>query len=195
MDSTTTSTGTPSAATSGAVTLNKSSFSKLKVGDYLSETQYYTVKELSGNFAKLSNERGFEFRVQHNVIEEGMYTSNQYDEEKKVNRTQLVEILENSKNHIFQVNFNKKPTDATVNEKLSQVSVGTFSDKGLLKKLARELLVGEERTLIGYLASTEPKMGRSKVVDLEVEKGKHNLRLVDHRTINWIIFKNIKYIV
>lgn len=50
------------------------------------------------------------------------------------------------------------------------------------------------RTLIGHLVSSEPKMGRSNVVDLEVTTG-HNGRQVDHRTLNWLILKGTRYTV
>lgn len=46
---------------------------------------------------------------------------------------------------------------------------------------------------MGYLLETEPKMGRSQVIDLEAPAGRRH-RLVDHRTINWLILKNIKYV-
>lgn len=50
---------------------------------------------------------------------------------------------------------------------------------------------GTHRTLIGHLLQLEPKMGRSYVYDLE-NKG---TRLVDHRTLEWLIIKGTKYFV
>ena len=50
---------------------------------------------------------------------------------------------------------------------------------------------GEERTMIGHLIDIEPKMGRSYVFDLE----KKGTRLVDHRTLDWLIIKGTKYYV
>lgn len=51
---------------------------------------------------------------------------------------------------------------------------------------------GEERTLRGRLVSTEPLLGRSNCEDLDVTE-KHRLRLVDHRTIKWIIVNGEKF--
>lgn len=173
----------------------KSKFGALNVGDRLSETQHYTVIGLTTQAATLRNERGFEYDATVSVVEEGMYAADQFDEEQRVSRTRLIEILENSGSTVFRINFNKKPTHTTVTEKLSGVNVGTLADPAALRELAEGLLLGEERTLTGYLVHTEPKLGRSQVVDLEVESGQHNLRLVDHRTINWMILRNVKYVV
>ncbi len=48
-----------------------------------------------------------------------------------------------------------------------------------------------ERILRGRLVSTEPMFGRSQCEDLDVTG--HRLRLVDHRTIKWIIVNGEKY--
>jgi len=53
---------------------------------------------------------------------------------------------------------------------------------------------GSERTLRGRLICPEPLLGRSMVEDLD-EAAEHNLRQVDHRTINWLIVEGTKYIV
>jgi hypothetical protein len=53
---------------------------------------------------------------------------------------------------------------------------------------------GEERILRGRLITPEPLLGRSMVEDLDIASG-HRLRLVDHRTIKYIIIEGVKYIV
>ena len=50
---------------------------------------------------------------------------------------------------------------------------------------------GSERILVGRLVKPEPLMGRSYVNDLEKNDGQ--MRLVNHRGLNWIIVDNIKY--
>jgi len=175
----------------------KSKFAELQVGDRLSETQHYRVVAKIDNPARktatLRNERGFQYDAHRSVIEEGMYSATQYNKEQRVSRTRLIEILENSAGTVFQLNFHKKPTHTTVSEKLSKINVGSLGDASALKALSEDLLLGEERTLTGYLVHSEPKLGRSQVVDLEVEEGQHDRRLVDHRTINWMILKNVRY--
>ena len=53
---------------------------------------------------------------------------------------------------------------------------------------------GEERTLRGRLVKPEPLLGRSMCEDLDIASG-YRLRLVDHRTIKWIIVDGVKYTV
>jgi hypothetical protein len=53
---------------------------------------------------------------------------------------------------------------------------------------------GEERVLRGRLVNPEPLLGRSTVEDLEQPAGKR-IRLVDHRTIRWLVLEGVKYIV
>lgn len=52
----------------------------------------------------------------------------------------------------------------------------------------------EERVLRGRLVKHEALLGRSMVEDLDIADG-HRTRLVDHRTIQWLIVDNVKYTV
>ncbi len=170
------------------------SFDKIEIGTYLSETQYYKVIEKNVNSIKVSNERGFEFTISADIVEEGMLSANQFDKEVKTSRTEIINILENAKDTVFTVNFNKLPTDKSVLEKLKDVKVTDLADVSTMKQLSKQFMLGEDRTLIGHLSYTEPKMGRSSVIDLDIPLGQHRGRLVDHRTINWLMINNVKYI-
>lgn len=55
-----------------------------------------------------------------------------------------------------------------------------------------EKLDGTERVLRGRLIRPEPLLGRSMVEDLDVAAS-HRQRLVDHRTIRYIIVEGVKY--
>lgn len=52
---------------------------------------------------------------------------------------------------------------------------------------------GTERTLRGRLVAPEPLLGRSTVEDLDVTDG-NKLRLVDHRTLKWLIVDGVKFV-
>lgn len=52
---------------------------------------------------------------------------------------------------------------------------------------------GEKRTVIGHLLESDDKFGRSLVKDFTLEGSKDKTRLVDHRSIEFIIYKNVKY--
>ena len=184
------------------MTTNKIQAEDLQIGEYLSEVQYYKVVEIVGNSVRVTNERGFDFSIDKDIIAEGMYSASQYQTEKLVTRTEICEQLEKAGNHIFTVNFRKQVKTKDIQEKLLQ-AIKPDRDKSLseaeaikaLKKVSKNLLEGAERTLIGYLSEVEAKVGRSIVIDLELPTDKYRIRQVDHRTINWLILKNVKYIV
>jgi hypothetical protein len=51
---------------------------------------------------------------------------------------------------------------------------------------------GRERILRGRLVQPEPLLGRSHVEDLDIMEGSR-LRLVDHRTLKWLIVNGVRY--
>jgi hypothetical protein len=177
---------------SSAVKRPRTDFSTLKTGDRLSETQYYEVVSTDTTRMRVRNERGFEFNVSKEIVEEGMFNANQFTETKKISRTAMVDILESTNGHIFTVNFDKKPTDQSVLEVLKSFTIADFGDSAKLSHISEKIARGENRTLTGYMIAPEVKMGRSKVIDLN-EDAPANSRLVDHRTLNWLIFKGVKY--
>ena len=69
------------------------------------------------------------------------------------------------------------------------------------RKVIREVLTGDSRTLIGRLnvdayrsAEHDPEsLGRMKVIDLEVPQGERNERLIDHRTVTELIVDGVRY--
>lgn len=178
--------------------MNKTDFSKLKVGSRLSETQYYEVIEIKkislAGAVKVCNERGFEFHISEKIVEEGMYSADQYNQELPCSKTEAIEVLINAKDCIFTVSFNKMPDEKTVADTLVKNAAMITGDSKALKKFAKDVVKGEERILTGYLLSTEPHFGRSTVVDLSIPKEQNRVRQVDHRNINFIIYQNKKYI-
>lgn len=54
---------------------------------------------------------------------------------------------------------------------------------------------GDDRVLRGRLLSPEPLLGRSHLEDLDVSDPKNRVRLVDHRTIKYLIVDGVKYVV
>jgi hypothetical protein len=159
---------------------------KLKKGEKLSFTNYFTVESasVSTQSVVVTDTSGKKLTIQGDKLIADVVSAAQYDSNKNVSRTELAEILEGAGDVVFTVNFDKKPTAESV---LASLKKGSK----LTKKDAEAVLKGENRTLVGHLVSTEPKMGRSQVVDLE-ETG-FNLKQVDHRTLNWLILKGTKY--
>lgn len=58
--------------------------------------------------------------------------------------------------------------------------------------MSKDIVDGKECVITGYLTGNESTLGRSIIVDLNAPAS-NNIRQVDHRTINWIIFRNVKY--
>lgn len=172
-------------------------YAKLEEGDYLSKCAYYKVKKIKTDCSTvvIENEDGFLLECTAAIPEQEMFSASQVVETKKVTRTELVDILMSAGNMIFTVEFHCQldPADvaACLSENLSDVGEMPLPQR---KKFCKEqLLQGRHRTLVGYLLSTEPTLGRSKVRDMAIPKGQFGERLVDHRTLKSIIIQGVKY--
>jgi hypothetical protein len=145
--------------------INKTNPANIKLNDIMAVIHYVKITSVNpGKFECYADDLDLTNRmsIQGKEILEAAFSADQFSEELKVPKTKVAEILVNSPNRPFTVNFNK--TD------------------------------GSERTLRGRLVCPEPLLGRSMVEDLDDTSG-HNLRQVDHRTINWLIVEGTKYIV
>ena len=71
-----------------------------------------------------------------------------------------------------------------------------IKDEKLLKGLSKDLIEGKNCEMTGHLISRDEFLGRSLMVDLTSSgKSGSNVRSVDHRTIDYLIYKNVKYSV
>lgn len=103
--------------------------------------------------------------------------------------TELASILTLCRDTIFTVSFKKKVDISDIEQNLKKAN---FKDAKSIKTLTKQVTDGEDCIITGYLANIENNLGRSLVIDLHAF-GKNPYRQVDHRTINWIIFKDVKY--
>jgi len=120
-----------------------------------------------------------------------MFNAAVFGSEEKLSLTKVANILEEAKTTCFTVCFNSKVDEKSAKDKLSALTAGDLSDKAKLTAVAKDLLVGKEVTLVGHLHTSQGKLGRSLVVDLSNGLFKQ----VDHRTIKWLIIRNVKYVV
>lgn len=167
--------------------------SKLAVGDWFSENQYYKITDTSSAQmieAKVMNESGETYCIPIHQLHD-MYCGNLFEEEKQVTRTELVEILLNARESVFTCTFHKKVTPEYVKDLLTSVSSDTEL-QAKCKELSKLISLGEETTLTCFLLKSEEKLGRSCVIDLNEPHGK-NFRQIDHRSITSIILQNVKY--
>ena len=112
-----------------------------------------------------------------------------FGKEEKLPLTKVVKILKQAHSTAFTICFNCKVDEKEVADKFKGLSRDQFKDA---KTLAKEVLLGKEKTVVGRLSKTEGNLGRSLVVGLDAFR---QYASVDHRTIKWLIFKNVKYIV
>lgn len=162
-------------------------YSKLALGNWFSTTQYFQVKGINGEEVTTISD-GKEIVVSRDILEHEMHNANIFAKEEKLALTKVVKILKEANSVAFTICFNTKVDEKAVQEKLLSLTEKEFKDT---KTLAKELLTGYEKTVVGRKTKTENKLGRSLVLGLPA----NNFVSVDHRTIKWLIIKNVKYLV
>ena len=165
---------------------------RLAPGEWCSSVIYNKVKRVDEHYVHVDNQYGLGYMVEKSLMEGESWSASQFDQEKKVTRTELCEILENAADTVFTVHFKTKATEARAKELLGGLTAADLQDAKKMRGIAKDIIEGQETTIVGKLNNTEPKMGRSSVTDLNAPQG-NNYRLVDHRNIQWIITKNVKY--
>lgn len=179
-------------------------FAKIKVDDYWSRLSYGKVIEKHNEHLVIRNDDGFEWTIADNVVNNEFSFHDQYEEEIELTWTELKDKFKESTRRIMTVNFNKKIDEKEYIEKLVDLypnKKGQLKSReefeADIKSATKDLLLGEERTMIGRHYRTY-KSERILFIDMEqkddLEKDYDaRIRLVDPRTINWFICDNIKY--
>ncbi len=182
-------------------------FANLTTKTKLSETQFYSVEKIKGDKVQLKNDNGEPIVVDRSYVEKLLVTSDQVTETKKMSRTDVINLFLSSSNVICTVNFNKKVDEKEVQKQLFDLypnkggkilSQADFEKE--VKKNLKGALEGEERTMVGRHYGRTDEFGRIKFIDMEAIGGYDEAkdsdsrqRLVDPRTINWIILRGVKY--
>lgn len=181
-------------------------FQKLKTGEKLSETQYYQVEKIVGDKVQLKNDFDEAIVVTKDYVEKCLVSAEQFDSEKKMSRTDIVNLFLSSPNVVLTVNYNKQIKEDEVKRQLCDLYPNKggklLSEADFTKRVNECLtaaLVGEERTMTGRHYGQKDEFGRIRFIDMEQVKDTSKdydtrQRLVDPRTINWLIVKGIKYI-
>ena len=156
--------------------------SKLKVGDWFSQINYYKIRELTDkNNVMVSTTKNSKenIKMSRDILEYEMHSGSIFAKEDKITRTELIDILINAKQAVFTVKFNKKVDDNHVKEVLATLKAKDPKD---IKRVSKELVVGTESEMVCCLLSSDGFLGRSTVLDLNAPDGM-NFRQIDHRTI------------
>lgn len=162
--------------------------SKVKVGSVFSRHSFGVVTASDGYTYKLRNTDGFEWAISKDILAQEFSFADQHDTEAKVSRSEAIEILTKNSHTAMTVNFDKKLDPADVAAAL-QGGKGQLSDRDWQKAVAAAL-VGENRTMIGHHMGEFDEHQR-----LKFEEHGQGRRLVDPRTINFIVVNRVKYIV
>jgi len=164
---------------------------KFEEKQWFSQTAYLHVKEIDGNKITVENSYGNLLYVSKDILE-GMYSGDHFNKEVPMNMTALAELLHSVQDHVFTVVFRKQPTEESAIEVLEKADNATFKDAKKLSQLSKELIGGQECKMTCHLVQVENNLGRSLVIDLNA-KGPSKFRQIDHRSIECIIFQNVKY--
>lgn len=175
-------------------------FKNLKVGEKLSETQYYSVEKISGNRVQLINQNEQRVVVDNGYVEQCLTSANQHDGVKKITRTEMAKLFIENPNIVFTVSFNKQVKEAdVVKEVMETYEASTIKSMATaVKKAIKKALNGEERVLVGYHTGVQDDFGRISAVDMNIAKDPSKdyntaLRLVDPRQLNYLIIKGVRY--
>ncbi|HSX49074.1 MAG TPA: hypothetical protein VLE44_02340 [Candidatus Saccharimonadales bacterium] len=175
-------------------------FSNLKVGEKLSETQFYNVDKIVGNRVQLTPDSGETISVDKGYVDAFLTSSDQFEKEEKVTKTELTAIFLGAANTVFKVSFFKQVKEADVLKEIleaHQNSAPKDVEKNF-KAAIKKAITGEERVLRGFHRGGVDEFGRIHVTDLDITKDASKSydvrqRLVDPRTISWLIVKGTKY--
>lgn len=165
----------------------------LEVGDWVSRISYMKITKLpdrpDGSF-RVENESAMEWKIDANIVRNECSPPSASTTE-RVAQSELARLLlAETHGKIAVVNFRKKQTP----DRVLQVIKERYKDgmtKKEEKKMAEDLLLGEERRLVGYVLGADVH-GRIKMQDLNAP-GSHKMRLVDPRTLTDVTFGGVKY--
>lgn len=186
------STATAPAPPTPSETTKRCDASKVKPGAVFSRHSFGTVVDSArrgfGGTFRVKNAQGFEWEIGAEILEREFSFADQFDGEEKVTRTRVIEILTENPHTAMTVAFHKAVDPKAVAE-ATKAGQGAMSDREWAKHVGT-LCEGEAREMIGHHAGTWDEHRRLHFV--EMAKGP---RLVDPRTIDWLIVGRMKFVV
>jgi hypothetical protein len=168
----------------------------LTEGHRLSRISYYEVLEndRAEERIKVRNQNGETWWISDGILEDETFSAHQVRATKRINKTEMAQLLQHQvKDSVFTVVFEKKmdPKDVEATLHAKYEAGGTLAKR---RKVVKEALHGELRTLVGYLKHYDPVMGRLIVYDLE-KAAPNNERQVNQQTLHELVFRNTKYVL
>lgn len=178
-----------------------SKFKNLKQGEVLSEAQFYTVNKVVGDKVELQPDGGESIVVNSKYVDSFLISGEQTEKEEKITRTDLAAMFISNPNIALSASFNKQVKPADVEKEIIEAYENSTPTnfKTAVKAAVKKGQNGEERVITGRHSGSVDEFGRVHFVDMKLKKeaGKDydtRQRLVDPRTLNWMILRGTKYI-
>jgi len=173
----------------------------MKKGNILSESQFYVVDEIKGNGNVIViDDNGQKIELSKDYATKMLSSAHDFSKEEKVNKTELANIFLANSRVAMTVCFYKQVKEAdVVAEIASEIAGAKIAEiEKAIKKGVKKAIVGEERVMVGRHYGASDEFGRIHFVDMEVVKDPSKsydvrMRLVDPRTLQWLVVNNIKY--
>jgi hypothetical protein len=162
---------------------------KIKVGSVFSRHSFGKVMAIDthNGMMTIQNSNGDSWSIGAQIMEKEFSFAEQFESEETVSRTRIIELLTDNPRTAMTIQFNKKPDPKKIAKELEGGKTGTAKD---WTAKVKSLLQGDERTMIGYHVCSFDEHRRLRFN--ETDKGQ---RLVDPRTLNWMIVDCVKYTV
>lgn len=84
-----------------------------------------------------------------------MDSANHHEEVKKVTATELVEVLNELKEEVCQIQYLKRRTNKEVHQFLETLTKKDIKDEKKLKRLVNQMIKGEKGFIVGHLVNNE----------------------------------------
>lgn len=167
---------------------------KVQIGSVFSRHSFGSVigferDQFGKRIAKLRNSTGYEWGVGEEILEQEFSFADQYDDEIKLARTEIIKILVEHSHTAMTVVFRKK-LDPKVAAKTLATGQGSMSDKEWTKTV-EAALEGESRRMIGHHFGSFNEHQRLKFE----EHGEEHQKQVDPRTVDEVIVNRVRYLV
>lgn len=173
-----------------------------KPGEVLSEKAFYTVKKATRKKVSLITDSGKEVIMEREYVEQNLQSSAGYSSIKEATRTELAQIVLNNPGIAIGLSYNKKLKEDEIADQIIDLypNKGKMFSKADFEKSVRATLsiTGEERTMYGRHNGHLNDQGRLSFIDMnEADDSSKSYdtrtRLVDTRTLNWVIVGGVMY--
>lgn len=173
----------------------------MQKGNILSESQFYIVDSVKADGSVVVvDDNNQKIQLSKEYAAKMLMSAHTFAKEEKVNKTELAEIFMANPRVAMTVCFYKQVKEADVTAEIMKAYEGSTikTMEAAIKKAVKKGLEGEERVMIGRHHGTQDEFGRVNFVDMEVQKDAtkaydNRFRLVDPRTLQYVIVNNVKY--